>query len=289
MPRKHSLYDSGSERFDESWSFERIGQPSRRAQAIPPPPEPTRTESLLDALTPFFEQKWITDVLYTVKSGKEATVFCCRAHPDTELDLIAAKVYRSRDDRSFKNDAIYQEGRFIVDKRMRRAVEHKTRKGREVQFNLWVEHEFQTLRRIYGAGALVPVPFANTKNAILMEYLGGEHEPAPTLSRATLAPHEVRPLFEHVLRTVELLLACGRVHADLSAFNILYWHGRVTVIDFPQAVDPEVNTNAFDLLQRDVTNICDYWTRYGLNANPERITGELWARYLANELDVEEM
>ena len=44
---------------------------------------------------------------FNVKSGKEATVYCCQAHPSTGAKLLAAKVYRSRNNRSFKNDVIY--------------------------------------------------------------------------------------------------------------------------------------------------------------------------------------
>lgn len=279
MPRKQSLHDAGTSRYDDSRPvFERIKTPDRGHNAAPPPPEPDASAGPLDALEPFFKERWISDVLHVVKSGKEATVYCCRAHPDTELGLLAAKVYRARDDRSFKNDAIYQEGRVVPDKRLRRAVEHKTRKGREAQFRLWVEHESQTLRMLYGAGAQVPVPFAVTGNAILMQYLGDQHAPAPTLSRVTLDRDEARPLFTRLLRDVELWLSLGRVHADLSAFNILYHRERLTVIDFPQSVDPEVNGNAYALLQRDITNLCDYWARYGVRNDPERLTAEIWTR-----------
>jgi len=133
---------------------------------------------------------------------------------------------------------------------------------------------------LYGAGAQVPVPFAVSGSAILMQYLGDEHAPAPTLSRVTLDHDEARPLFDAILQDVERWLSLGRVHADLSAFNILYHRGRLTTIDFPQSVDPEVNGNAYALLQRDITNLCDYWSRYGVRRDPERLAGEIWARAL---------
>ena len=75
----------------------------------------------------------ITEVLHVVKSGKEATVLCCAAHRSQGTPWLAAKVYRSRNKRGFKNDAVYQEGRVILDGRARRAFAKKTRKGREVQ------------------------------------------------------------------------------------------------------------------------------------------------------------
>jgi len=98
------------------------------------------------ALDSFFAQGLITEVLYTVKSGKEATVYCCKAHPSTGAKLLAAKVYRPRNNRSFKNDAVYQEGRVILEGHVRRAIENKSRFGREAQFAMWVNYEFEGLK-----------------------------------------------------------------------------------------------------------------------------------------------
>ena len=60
---------------------------------------------VLSSLATFYEDDLITDVLAVVKSGKEATVYCCAAHPSTELEYVAAKVYRPRMFRSLRNDA----------------------------------------------------------------------------------------------------------------------------------------------------------------------------------------
>src|SRR5947208_2388704 len=99
------------------------------------------------ALESLYEDGWITDVLCVVKSGKEATVYCCRAGPTTADALFAAKVYRARESRSFKNDAIYHEGRAIrsakrahLDQRLQRAVKKRTTAGREFQFASWIGH-----------------------------------------------------------------------------------------------------------------------------------------------------
>src|SRR5207245_350234 len=61
----------------------------------------------------FYEARLITGIDHVVKSGKEATVYCCRAHPATGAEFLAAKVYRPRQVRSFQNDAVYQQGRVI--------------------------------------------------------------------------------------------------------------------------------------------------------------------------------
>ena len=53
-----------------------------------------------------------------------------------------------------------------------------------------------------------------------------------------LEQSEAQALFERLLQNLEIMLGCQRVHADLSAYNVLYWEGQLKIIDFPQAVDP---------------------------------------------------
>jgi RIO kinase 1 len=53
------------------------------------------------------------------------------------------------------------------------------------------------------------------------------------------------------------------VHGDLSAYNVLVWDDRITVIDLPQAVDVRTNRHARGLLERDVVRIYDHLERYG--------------------------
>ena len=119
---------------------------------------------------------------------------------------------------------------------------------------------------------------------LLIEYLGTAHDPAPHLNDVEMEPHEAHELFGRVMRNVELWLAHNVVHADLSPFNILYWEGSLTIIDFPQAVDPRVNAKAHDLLARDIANVGRYFARYGVRADPARLADRLWWRFLHNNL-----
>lgn len=233
---------------------------------------------LLAALEPFFERELISEVLYIVKSGKEATVYCCQAHPTTGQGLLAAKIYRTREHRTFSDDTVYLQGRF-QDRRIQRAVAARSRKGLAALDASWIASEYETLHLLYAAGGDLPRPLAQIGRALLMEYVGDRQAAALPLSRVTLSRDEVRPLFRRLLHNIELWLACDRVHGDLSPFNILYWEGNLKVIDFPQAVHPQVNAQSYTLLQRDVENVCRYWERYGLRANPRRITEDMWARY----------
>lgn len=115
--------------------------------------------------------------------------------------------------------------------------------------------------------------------AMLMEYIGDEEAAAPHLQHVPLDRDEARPLFERLLHNIETWLAHGRVHGDLSPFNILYWAGRLIVIDFPQAVDPFVNPNAQALLARDLENVCRYFARFGVQSDAVRVADRLWRQY----------
>src|SRR5690606_16820269 len=79
-----------------------------------------------EALQPFFEKNLISEVIGELKSGKEATVFVCRATAKHGAGLVVAKVFRDQRTRAFKNDSVYQAGRVIVNSRAKRAFEKKS-------------------------------------------------------------------------------------------------------------------------------------------------------------------
>jgi RIO kinase 1 len=122
------------------------------------------------------------------------------------------------------------------------------------------------------------------EHVILMEYVGDGEMPAPALNAVALERGEAQALFERVMWNVEQMLHAHHIHADLSAYNILYRKGEITLIDFPQAVDPRVNRHAASLLARDVERVCRYFARFGVEADADRLSSDLWARYMRGEL-----
>jgi RIO kinase 1 len=236
-----------------------------------------------EALAPFLDEGLISEILYDVKSGKEATVFCCRAPGE---NLLAAKVYRPIESRRFKNDSIYLAGRVHMVRagRAKRAVQSHTAFGREVQYATWVDQEWQTLRALHAAGVDVPQPLANSASAILMPFLGDERDPAPILNDASLEGEDARVVVDQLLGNIELMLHHHVVHGDLSPFNVLLWRGEPTIIDFPQAVDPRLNPAAEGLLRRDVENICRWGQRCDVHRDGRAIAADLWARFVVGEL-----
>lgn len=241
---------------------------------------------LTQSLSSLYESNWIKDVLRLVKGGKEASVYLCMSNRSSHLrqHYLAAKVYRPRMLRNLRNDAIYREGRGdldiegheIRDDRMERAIRKRTAYGQELRHTSWIGHEFKTLQALHAAGADVPVPHTSNENAILMSYIGGKTTPAPTLNTVDLDPDEAQDVFQRVVRNLGILLAQHRVHGDLSAYNILYWKGDITLIDFPQAIDPESNRNAYRVFARDVARTCEYFIRQGVPCKPARLAADLW-------------
>jgi RIO kinase 1 len=94
-----------------------------------------------------------------------------------------------------------------------------------------------------------------------------------------LGGQEASRLFKRVLRNIEVMLAAGRVHGDLSAFNILYWQGEIYLIDFPQVIRPAENRNAFRIFERDVRRVCEYFTHQGVECSPARLAAGLWTAH----------
>src|SRR6266498_3937122 len=242
---------------------------------------------LLESLGEFYEHKWITDVLRRLKGGKEASVYLCTSGPAIDAPLVAAKVYRPRSLRNLKNDGQYRTGRIDLDENGRaivkdgdlHAMQKRTNYGEELRHQSWIAYEFQALEMLQSAGADVPKPYALEKNAILMDYIGDIDNAAPTLNTETLDQDEVPSLFERVMRDVDLLLSNQRIHGDLSAYNILYWDGEITLIDFPQVVQPDSNPAAWTIFLRDVTRICQYFASQGLKRDARKLATELWTSH----------
>ena len=264
---------------DVSLAFETTYHPSRYEEAW-----------LLSSLQPFYDEGLITDVLALVKGGKEASVYCCRAHPATGLELLAAKVYRPRMFRNLRNDKVYRQGREILVATgkpagrdagyIERAIRSKTAFGQQAAHTSWLMYEFATLERLYRAGAPVPQPIAPGDNALLMAYIGDEGLAAPTLNTVALEQREAWALFHEVLDNLDLMLQHNLVHGDLSAYNILYWHGGIWLIDFPQVIDLHTNPRAREILERDVQRTCEYFAEQGVACDAKAIAADLWRRYV---------
>ena len=121
---------------------------------------------------------------------------------------------------------------------------------------------------LWEAGVPVPYPVGTDRQtSVLQQYLGDDDGAAPRLAQARLGPTDAAPTaWEQLVDALRTMTAAGWVHADLSAYNLLWWEEQVWVIDVPQAVDLHASTNGYELLHRDVTNVCALVRRQGRDA-----------------------
>jgi hypothetical protein len=74
-------------------------------------------------------------------------VHLCRANTRTTGEELAAlKIYHPLDRRDFRDESLYRDGEFIKERRIRVAIDKRTRYGREVQGGIWVGREWDMLR-----------------------------------------------------------------------------------------------------------------------------------------------
>jgi RIO kinase 1 len=228
----------------------------------------------------------------TLKSGKEAEIFLVeRRFERSGPRLLAHKRYRIRHPGKdelraegfstgtlFRRHAIYRAG-WNVDARDRRALAagNKSRHGQALAATLWPIQEWAYLRRAWGAGVAVPYPVEQTADGMLMEFIGDHVEmvAAPKLAQARLDADALASAWSQLAQSLRAMTAAGLVHADLSAYNLLWWQGRLVIIDLPQVVEFTTNPDAFELLHRDVENVGDWFSRRGVSVDVEQLYAEL--------------
>ena len=194
------------------------------------------------------------------RKRREATVYVV----ERAGFLGAAKVYRARDDRSFKKVSSYTEGRNQTrNSRDRRAMDKKTTYGRGLLEEGWQDMEFRALQAAWHAGVRVPEPFFLYENVLFMELVVDEAgAPASRLADFDYGPEQAAGLHLEIFLQVKALLETGQIHGDLSAYNILMSAKGPTIIDLPQVVDVSKNNNARSILGRDLRNVTEHLARF---------------------------
>ena len=224
-----------------------------------------------------------------LKTGKEADVFLVERVAGDRSCLLAHKRYRPRSvthkgeleglgfqhASAFTSDAVYREGRRMAKSRDQRAVERGSPYGRKLAADAWSANEFEVLSRWWEAGVRVPYPVEGTGDGILMQFIGAREQAAPRLAQARLAGAQLADAAAQLVTNLHRMVAAGLVHADLSAFNLLWWQDELWVIDVPQAVDLAQNPMAMDLLHRDLANIGHWFTRHGAGFDVDAVFSDL--------------
>ncbi|MCG2828327.1 serine protein kinase RIO [Methanothermobacter sp. K4] len=191
-----------------------------------------------------------------VSTGKEANVF--KGITDND-EFVAVKIYRVATS-DFKKMQYYIQGdpRFRVRTTNRRQL-----------VQAWVNKEFRNLKRAMEAGVRVPEPVVARDNILIMEFIGEDGEPAPTMRE--VPPEDPERALELIVEYMHRLYTGARlVHGDLSFFNILNHSGEPVIIDVSQAMVLD-HPLAMELLERDIKNLARDFKRLGVSVSEDDI------------------
>jgi RIO kinase 1 len=224
----------------------------------------------------------LDDVLGRLKSGKEADVF----RVVYRGEVVVAKVYKDREQRSFKNNAAYKEGRVVRNSRTQRAMEKGSRFGRGEDEDEWKASEARCLHRLHAAGVRVPTPVMFYEGVLLMELVeDAEGNAAPRLVEATFDPTLAAGFYQDLRSQIVKMLCCDLIHGDLSPYNVLLAASGPTIIDFPQTVSAAHNSQSETFFRRDFDGIQQFFARIDRSLLACNSDGrEIWKTYVKREL-----
>ncbi|HLE35200.1 MAG TPA: RIO1 family regulatory kinase/ATPase, partial [Nitrososphaerales archaeon] len=135
----------------------------------------------------------------------------------------------------------------------------KIKKGMRNIVNLWARKEFKNLKTAYEAKVPVPEPIHMKDNVLVMEFIGENGVPAPTLNKCDVTQKH----YTEVLKAASKLYKAKLVHADLSEYNVFLHGKKIMLFDFGSAVDiRHPNSQAF--LVRDISNINKFFSKKGI-------------------------
>ena len=203
----------------------------------------------------------VIDILdFPISTGKEGNVF---RGVTPKKKLVAVKIFRTSTS-TFKHISEY----IVGDPRFKSL--RKTR--RDIVFT-WTKKEFKNLELLEKIGVRAPKPIIFTNNVLVMSYIGEARKPAPMLKDVVLEnPKEV---FDTIIEYISKMYKKARlVHGDISAFNILIYRKRPYLIDVGQGVLLD-HPNSYEFLKRDINNIVDYFKKYKIIADKDKIYQKL--------------
>lgn len=224
----------------------------------------------------------IDEVLGRLKSGKEATISLIRRGED----VLAAKVYKDRSTRSFKNNADYKEGRKVRNSRTQRAMDSGGRFGREAAEQAWKSAEADALYKLVDSGVRVPTPILFYEGVLLMELVkDAEGRPAPRLIDVEIERGAALGIYADLVAQLIAMLCCDLIHGDLSPYNILAAANGPTIIDLPQVVSAVHSSRAEFFFLRDFDNVLRFVSGFDPALAIHRFDGRaIWRAYVAREL-----
>lgn len=224
----------------------------------------------------------IDEILDRLKSGKEADIWIVRHGGQ----VVAAKIYKERQARSFRNNAAYREGRVVGNSRTQRAIDRGTRYGQAAAEEAWKSAEADTLYKLHGHGVRAPEPVMFYEGVLLMQLvLDSTGRPASRLIDAPLTADAARSTYLDLRSQIIRMLDLDVIHGDLSPYNILMGAKGPTLIDFPQSIAAAQNNSSERFFHRDLENVRRHLEGYDKSLRDcIGDAREIWRAYVRRDL-----
>ncbi len=203
--------------------------------------------------------RYLSHLNGVVASGKESRIYWGIAMDGSS---VAVKIYLVAT-AEFRHRLEY----IVGDPRFKRV-----KKGMSNIVTLWARKEFKNLHRAYNASVRVPRPIHVKGNILLMEFIGDDGIPAPTLNHCKASREHYIQVIDSIKR---LYIDAELVHADLSEYNIFLHNDSIVIFDFGSAVDIR-HPNAHLFLERDIANVNRFFSKQGIEVyEPSSIINEI--------------
>jgi RIO kinase 1 len=197
---------------------------------------------------------YFEELTTSIALGKEANVF---GGETKDGSMVAVKIYRLENCNFNKMyEYISQDPRYLDLKGQRRKI-----------IFAWTQREYRNLLKAREV-IRVPTPLTFKHNIIVMEYVTDGTAAAPQLKDVNF--EEFETVFDQIIVMMKKLFEVGLVHGDLSEFNILIEGNDPVFIDFSQSTAVEAQ-NASELLKRDVTVLCRFFKKRGVERDVQTI------------------
>jgi len=235
----------------------------RRAETLRKDMDSQKTEGgvfnhqVLKSIGKLGSDGFIDQIKGPIATGKEADVFLGYRGKDK----IVIKIFRLASASYFRNPTVLQY--ILGDERFK-----DIRRTPRALITSWTMKEFRNLKKVNEIkGVNSPKPLAINNNVIVMEHLGKD-APAPQLLKTSLEDPE--KVYRTMIDQIKRMYRADFVHADLSEYNTLMVGEKPYLIDFGQGV-LLTHPHAEEFLERDVRNICNYFKRYDIESDLEKI------------------
>ncbi|CAG9824592.1 unnamed protein product [Phaedon cochleariae] len=200
-----------------------------------------------------------------ISIGKEAVILHADADPTFQFATeespkeCAIKVFKTTLSEFKQRDKYIKDDHRFKD-RIGKQTARKT-------VHIWAEKEMANLMRLKKAGILCPQVVTLKKHVLVMSFIGEDHKPAPKLKDVNanvMKESGYITAYNQVIDAMKTMYEkANLIHADLSEYNILWYHKQCYIIDVSQSVEPS-HENAFNFLFRDCTNIINFFSKKGV-------------------------